>query len=185
MEYMETEKTQVQGTGKTKQLVLTALLFAMALVLSIVEGFLPPVPVPVPGVKYGLSNIAVMYALFFLSKSQAYTIAVLKSVFVLATRGLTAGALSFCGGILSVSVMALLMVLFNRKITYLMLSIAGAVAHNTGQFIAITLIYTGMNMIAYLPILLVSGIVAGTVTAMLLKFILPVFKKLDLNNKTF
>ncbi len=178
MEHTNIEKTNSQGSGKTRQLVLTALLFAIALVLSIIEGFLPPVPIPVPGVKFGLSNIAVMYALFFLSKSQAYTIAVLKAVFIFVTRGIIAGALSFCGGILSITVMALLILLFKKRVTYLILSIAGAVAHNTGQFIAVTLIYTGVNLWAYLPVLLISGLLAGTVTAMLLKFILPAFKKL-------
>jgi len=180
MEDTNFEKTMSQGTGKTRRLVLTALMFAIALVLSIIEGFLPPVPIPVPGVKFGLSNIAVMYALFFLSKSQAYTIAVLKSVFIFATRGLIAGALSFCGGMLSVTAMALLMILFDKKVTYLILSIAGAVAHNLGQFIAVTFIYIGMNLWAYLPVLLISGVAAGAVTSMLLKFILPAFQKAGL-----
>lgn len=178
MERMNIDNTKSQGFGKTKQLVLTALMFAVALVLSIIEGILPPVPIPVPGVKFGLSNIAVMYALFFLSKSQAYTIAVLKAVFIFVTRGAIAGALSFCGGILSIVIMAVLMLLFKKRVSYLILSIAGAVAHNIGQFIAITFIYIGMNLWAYLPVLLISGVLAGIVTAVLLKFILPAFKKL-------
>ena len=46
-------------------LVLTSLIFSAALVLAIVENTLPALPIAVPGVKFGLSNIAVMYALFF------------------------------------------------------------------------------------------------------------------------
>ena len=64
---------------KTRRLALTSLLFAMALILSIVENSLPPILVTVPGVKFGLSNIAVMYALFFLRKKEAFSIAILKS----------------------------------------------------------------------------------------------------------
>lgn len=166
------------NSGKTKQLVLTGLIFSIALVLSIVENTLPPIPLPVPGVKFGLSNIAVMFALFFLSKSQAFTIAILKALFVVMTRGIIAGVLSFSGGILSLTFMLILMLIFRQRISYLVISIFGAVAHNIGQFIAITFIYAGMYLLAYIPILLVSGVAAGIVTATLLRFILPALKKL-------
>ncbi|MEN6313095.1 MAG: Gx transporter family protein [Clostridiaceae bacterium] len=172
------ENRSEANAGKTKRLVLTGLFFAVALVLSIVESMLPPVPLPVPGVKFGLSNIAVMYALFFLSKGQAYTIAVLKAMFVLVTRGLIAAILSLFGGILSLTVMIVLLFLFKSRVSYLLLSIFGAVAHNIGQFIAITFIYAGLNLWAYLPVLAVSGVVAGIATATLLRFILPAFNRL-------
>jgi heptaprenyl diphosphate synthase len=161
----------------TRRLVLTGLLFAVALVLSVLEDVIPPLPIPVPGVKFGLSNIAVMYALFFLKRSQAYTIAALKSIFVLITRGLVAAALSFAGGILSLTVMLIMIILFKNKVTYLVLSMFGAIAHNIGQLIAISIIYTGMYLWAYLPVLLFSGAAAGIITAVLLKTALPMLNK--------
>jgi len=159
-------------------MVLTGLIFATALVLSIVESMLPPLPVPVPGVKFGLSNIAVMYALFFLGGKQAYTIGILKAFFVFITRGSIAGLLSLSGGVLSITVMLLLLLLFREKITYLVISIFGAVFHNVGQFLVIAAIYAGMSMWAYLPVLLVSGVAAGIVTSTLLKFMIPALKRL-------
>lgn len=171
---------EIKNLGKTQIMVLTSLIFATALVLSIIENTLPPLPIAVPGVKFGLSNIAVMYALFFLGKKQAYTIAVLKAFFVFITRGGIAAALSLSGGILSLTVMILLLLLFKEQITYFILSIFGAVFHNVGQFIVILILYTGMNIWAYLPLLLISGVVAGMVTSTLLKFILPALKRLVL-----
>jgi len=170
--------TKIKNLNKTQMLVLTSMIFAAALVLAIVENMLPPLPIAVPGVKFGLSNIAVMYALFFLGKKQAYTIGILKAVFVFITRGGIAGLLSLSGGILSITVMLLLMAVFRDRITYLILSIFGAVFHNVGQFIVITVIYTGMNMWAYFPVLLISGIAAGIVTSTLLRFIMPAFNRL-------
>ncbi len=163
---------------KTKILVLTALLFAVALVLSVVENSLPTLPIYVPGVKFGLSNIAVMYALFFLNKKSAFTIAVLKAGFVLITRGPVAGLLSFFGGILSLVIMSLLIIIFKDKISYFVLSIFGAVFHNIGQFVAISCIYTNMYLWVYMPVLLISGVVAGMATSILLRFIMPAFKRL-------
>lgn len=164
---------------KTKTMVLTGLLFAVSIVLSVVENTFPQISA-VPGVKLGLSNIGVMYSLFFLGKGQAFSIAVLKALFVFATRGLIAAVLSLCGGLLSVSVMLIVMFVFKNKISYLMASIFGALSHNIGQFIAIYFIYTNMYIISYLPLLLISGVIAGTATATLLRFILPAFNKLGL-----
>ena len=163
---------------KTKQLVLTALLFAVALVLSVVENSFPPISAGIPGIKLGLSNIAVMFALFFLYKRQAFTIAVLKALFVLSTRGPIAGLLSLGGGVLSIAVMALLVFAFKDKISYLILSIFGSVAHNAGQFIIISILYTNMYLWVYLPVLLLAGVIAGIATSTLLRFILPALKKL-------
>lgn len=173
-----TGNVRIKNLNKTRMLVLTSLIFAAALALSVVEDMLPPLPVPVPGVKFGLSNIAVMYALFFLGRKQAYAIGVLKAVFVLVTRGGIAGLLSLSGGILSITVMILLMAVFRERITYMIISIFGAVFHNVGQFFVITIIYTGMNMWAYFPVLLISGLAAGIVTSTLLKFIIPAFQRL-------
>lgn len=167
-----------EGLSKTQKLALTAMIFAVALVLSVIENTLPPLPIAVPGVKFGLANIAVMYALFFLGGRQAYVIAVLKGGFGLITRGAVAGALSLSGGLLSVTVMLLLLRLFRRKISYLSLSIFGAVSHNLGQFFVVTALYTGLNIWPYFPVLLISGVAAGIVTSTLLRFILPAFKSI-------
>lgn len=160
-------------------MVLTGLLFAVVLVLSILENQLP-MPVPVPGVKLGLSNIVVMYSLFFVGKKQAFLLAVLKSLFVFMTRGAVAALLSLCGGVLSILMMTMLLLIFKDKISYLILSIAGAVFHNVGQFIAICLLYTSLNLWVYLPVLLISGVIAGVATSTLLKFSLPALQRVGL-----
>lgn len=170
--------TMTGNLHKTKTLVLTSLLFAIALVLAVVENSLPPLPFAVPGVKLGLSNVAVMYALFFLHKRQAFAIAVLKALFVAITRGFIAGLLSFSGGILSLVVMSLLLWVFKDKISYFILSVFGAVFHNIGQFVVISFIYTAVYLWVYLPVLLISGVIAGIATSALLKLILPAFKRL-------
>ena len=165
---------------KTRKVVLTAVLFAVALVLSIVESMIPPVPIPVPGVKFGLSNIVVMYSLLLLGKSTAFTIAILKSMFAIITRGTVAGLLSFTGGIFSILIMIVLMYIFKDSISYFILSVFGAVFHNIGQFTAISLIYVGMNFWFYLPLLIILGFFAGIVTSSLLRFILPALKGVGL-----
>ena len=50
---------------KTHEIALSGLLFALAMALSFVEGTLV-IPGLMPGMKLGLANIVVMYALFFM-----------------------------------------------------------------------------------------------------------------------
>ena len=52
------------------------------------------IPGMLPGIRLGLSNLVTMYCLFFLGKGAGYTMAVMKSLFVLLTRGFVAGLLS-------------------------------------------------------------------------------------------
>ena len=163
--------------SKTKYLAFTALLLGMSVVLSIIENSLPPPAFAAPGVRLGLSNIPVMYALFFLDKGRAFTVAVLKSGFVLLTRGVTAGTFSICGGILSLTTMVVLMRLSN-KASYTAISICGAVSHNVGQLAAVSVIYASFNMIIYLPPLVAAGVVAGVITATVLRCVMPAFERI-------
>lgn len=171
-------KPLVKTSNKTQAIAFASLIFAIAIILAVVESMLPPLPVPVPGVKFGLSNIAVMYALFFLGGKQAYAITFLKGMFVFITRGAVAGALSLSGGLLSITVMLILFFILKEKISYTGISILGAVFHNIGQFLMISFIYMGTNLLAYLPVLLLSGVIAGIVTSTLLRFVLPALNRL-------
>lgn len=170
-------KEKAGKTSKTGSIVLTGILFAAASVLGIFENALQ-LPFIVPGVKFGLSNIVVMFALFYLGTNKTILLALLKALFVFITRGTVAGILSLCGGLLSVIIMLILMFVFKEKISYLMISITGAVFHNLGQLAAISLLYTNILFWFYLPVLLISGIIAGIITSILLKVSLTALSKL-------
>ena len=90
--------------SKTQDIALSGLLFALAMALSFVEGTLV-IPGLMPGMKLGLANIVVMYALFFMGGKQALMLDLLKALFVFLVSGWTAGFLSLCGGLFSLLVM--------------------------------------------------------------------------------
>lgn len=162
-----------------KRITLLGLLFALAIVLSIIEGLFP-MPVPVPGIRLGLANIVVMFALFCLKRSDALILVILKAVFVAATRGAIAGFLSLSGGLLALGIMVLLLILMKDKSTYLLISISGAVFHNLGQIAAASLILK-TALLYYLPVLIISGLITGFATSILLKITSPVFLRLHFN----
>lgn len=110
--------------SKTHEIALSGLLFALAMALSFVEGTLV-IPGLMPGMKLGLANIVVMYALFFMGGKQALVLDLLKALFVFLVSGWTAGFLSLCGGLFSLLVMWVLYDHFPVQPTWFILSVCG------------------------------------------------------------
>lgn len=159
------------------------MLFALAAVLSMLEGLVTPMLGLPPGVKPGLANIVVMYALFFMGAPSALALAFLKALFALLTRGATAGALSLAGGLLSVAVMFCLRLVW-RNVSGFILSVCGALAHNFGQLLMVQLLLTqSVYTLYYAPVLLVSGLVMGPITSVSLKALMPALSRLNLLKK--
>lgn len=159
-----------------KKVAFLGLLFALALVLSFVESAIPVSGFLPAGVKPGLSNIVTMYAVFFWGYGEAFSIAVLKSLFVFITRGATAAFLSVSGGVFSVLLM-LLLLLPKRKLSYLVISMFGSVAHNLAQLLAASVLL-GSDALYYAPVLVVSGVLMGVLTGILLRAVLPALGRL-------
>ena len=149
---------------KTKKLTLLALLTGTALILSYVESMLPSVGIP--GVKMGLANIAVIFALYRLGWREALGISLVRVAMVSALFGsLSALLYSLAGAVLSLAVMALLRK--TDRFSQTGVSVAGGVLHNLGQIALAALILDSGYVFAYLPVLLLSGTVAGALVGLL------------------
>ena len=148
---------------KTRRLLYLALLTAVSLVLFIVENQIPA-PVPVPGVKLGLGNVIVVAVLFLYGPWEALGVLAVK-VFLsaLLTGNLGALAYSAAGGLLSWGGMCLLRPLLREKQLWVA-SVLGAMLHNLGQLLAAMVIAATPGLIAYLPVLLLSGMITGLFT---------------------
>ena len=148
---------------KTKRLVLLAMLTAVAMILSYVESLLPSVGIP--GVKMGLANIAVIFALFRFGGKEAAALSLVRVVLVSLLFGSVGAMLySLAGAVLSLAVMALLRRI--ERFSTVGISVAGGVAHNAGQILMAMLILQTKQLLGYLPVLAVSGIAGGVLTGL-------------------
>ncbi len=161
-----------------KYIALTGMFFALAIALSFFESIIAGLFTLPPGVKIGLSNIVVIYALLSIGKMQAFVLIALKAIFAALTRGFVAGALSFAGGVLSFILMILLVKLAINK-QYYIFCVSCAIAHNLGQLLFLNFILKINYSLYYAPILLVFGIIMGSVTSMSLKILIPVLNKIN------
>jgi len=149
---------------KSKKVVLYGLLIALAFILSYIESIIP-IPVPIPGIKIGLANLVVITALYLMGPKQAFVLSMIRIVLVGFTFGnLSTMLFSFAGGLLSWSLMVLARKIKGLSITGV--SILGGVGHNIGQILVAMFVVNSSSLIYYLPFLIISGLVAGTVIGM-------------------
>ena len=156
-----------------------ALLTAIALTIFMIEAQIPTL-VPIPGVKLGLANIITVFALFAFTPKDAFLILFVRVFLGSVFSGQISTLLYSLGGGLTCFASLLVM----RRIISLeqlwVASVIGAVFHNIGQTI-VAIIVTGTPSIAvYLPILLVSGIIAGLFTGLCAQFLYGKLKKFGL-----
>ena len=139
------------------------LLTAIALGLYALEAALPPLT-SVPGVKMGLANIITLAVYYLYNRRDALMVLLVRVFLAAAVSGrMMTLPYSLSGGLFCFAATALILPLFPLKRLWL-LSMIGAVFHNIGQ-IGAAIVMTGTpDIIWYLPLLLVSGLVSGCFT---------------------
>ena len=150
---------QDRGAGRVARL---ALLTAIALTIFLVEAQLPAAPIP--GVKLGLANIVTVYAVFALGPRDALMVLCARVFLGAVFSGQMMTLLySGAGGLLSWLALCLLCRLLDRKQMWLASPVAG-MCHNVGQLLAAAGVMRTWAVLAYLPYLVIAGVVAGLFT---------------------
>ena len=135
------------------------LLAAAAMALSWLESLLPAFGM-LPGMKLGLGNIVVLFALYRLSLRDAVWLALVRALLCAAMFGNAFSlAYSLAGAALSLAVMAGLKRL--DRFSILGVSAAGGVCHNLGQLLVAIAVLGTARLGWYLPALAAWGTAAG------------------------
>lgn len=160
---------------QNKKLSLIAILTAISIVLGFFENFFP---IPIPGVKLGLSNLGIMISLYLLNFKYTLLIALLKSILipiitgnliVKITIGLPATLLAFLG-----------MFVYSKLTKHLSSPIStgalGAFIHISSQFIIIKHLFIKnlafFKIFPYFSIISIfTGILTGLITYKVIKTI--------------
>jgi heptaprenyl diphosphate synthase len=160
---------------KSKKMAIYGLLVALAFILSYIESLFP-VPVPIPGIKLGLANLVVLTALYSMGVKEAFVLSVIRIFLVGFTFGNPSTMLfSLAGGLLSWFLMSLFK--YSRLFSLAGVSIIGGISHNIGQIVMAMFIVENINIIYYLPFLLISGVATGMIIGILGAMIVKRMKK--------
>ena len=165
-----------------RKYVNLSMFLALTVVLNIVESFIPIFVSFVPGIKLGLTNIVILLVLYFYSFKDALFVSFLRVFLVGILRtGLFSMSFFFSlgGCILSI----IMMYIFKKitKLSMIGISVIGALFHSIGQIIIAIIFLKNMNMMYYLPWLLIfsipTGILIGVISKQILFHLEKILKK--------
>lgn len=152
---------------KAKKVAFLGLSIALAMILSFVEHQIPAL-VSIPGIKIGLPNLVMVFLLYRVGWKETVIVSIVRILLVSMLFGgfnPVALAFSLMGAILSLACMILL-----KKTGWfscITVSISGGIMHNVGQIIAAYWLTATPQIVYYLPVLLISGIVSGAIIGIL------------------
>ncbi len=158
---------------KTREITTIGVLTSISVVISIIEGYFTFIGNIVPGLKLGLANIVVLFALYKYNFKTAISISLVRVFIVSLIR--TGFGLNFffslVGAIFSIIVMALVK---KTKLSIVGVSVVGSIFHSIGQVLVGIMMLDNYNVIYYLPYLLLfsvpTGIFIGIIAMRLLKY---------------
>lgn len=144
---------------KSKKISFLGLSIGLAMILSFVESQIPPL-VALPGIKVGLPNLIIVFLLYRIGWKEAVTVSLIRIFLVSLLFGnIQTITFSFAGAILSL--IGMITLNKTKLFSCITVSIVGGILHNIGQIIA-ACFWTQTSEIAfYLPVLLISGVIAG------------------------
>lgn len=144
---------------------------ALSMILSFVESQIPPLTI-VPGMKLGLSNLVTVFMLYRIGAVETVIVSILR---VILSGILFGSPVSMIYALAGAAVSLIGMILLKKlgKFATVTVSVVGGVLHNIGQIATACFIMDTAQIIYYLPVLMISGTVAGCligiVAAMILK----------------
>lgn len=164
-----------------RKLTILSMMLALSVLLHYIEGLIPPL-IPLPGVKLGLANAISLIVLYYFSRKEYITIGVLRVLLV----GLISTGLFSFGFFISVSgfvlsTVAVLLLSIWRKASIYTLSVTSAIFHVIGQVVCSAILYSQIGMMMYLPIVLVTGVIAGFLIAFVSSLLIKQLDKVHFN----
>lgn len=141
---------------KAKKITLLSLFCALAMIMSYIESFVPLQF----GIKVGLPNIIIIFILYRIGIREAIAVSLVRVLLVSLLFGnIMSLAYSLSGAVLSLSVMIILKSL--NIFSPIGVSVVGGITHNAAQIIVACIIMEVGQIAYYMPVLAVTGIVAG------------------------
>ena len=162
---------------KTKKMIFLGLMVSYSLVLYIIETYIPnPLIAIFPGAKLGLSNIITLVSLIILGVKDTCIILTVRIILSSIFAGPISYLLFSAGG----AYLSLICMHLANKIkgfSLIGVSITGAIGHNIGQLLVASIIIQNINIIGYLPFMLITSLITGMFVGLVSKYCFHKFTK--------
>lgn len=158
----------------SKRLTTDAVYLCAALMLAFMESLLPPLPVP--GLKLGLANLAVLCCAYGVGPADGAAVALARCLLIGLLFGSGTSLLFSLSGTLALLAVLVLLRLTgaHRHLSFIGISVLTAAAHHLGQLSCAALLYGwGFSILSvYGGGLLLAGTVCGALTGWIANLLL-------------
>ena len=145
---------------RTKKVAYISIFITLSMILSFVESQIPAL-VAIPGIKVGLPNIVMVFLLYRVGWKETITVSLVRVLLVSMLFG-NVQTMTFSIAGAAVSLLGMIFLKKIDKFSCIAVSIVGGILHNVGQILAACLWTETAEIALYLPVLLISGTIAGT-----------------------
>lgn len=163
---------------RSRKITLAGMLICVGILVGYLESFIV-IPISVPGIKIGLSNIVSVIALYLFGPSFAAIILLGRVIL----SGLLFGSgisivYSITGAVFSLLGMVLLYKI--KSFSVFGVSLTGGVIHNIAQLFVAYLFIQNTYIFYYIPVLIISGVLSGLLIGFLSNLLIKRFKNINM-----
>lgn len=150
---------------RSKKVAFLGLCITLSMILSFVESQIPAL-VAIPGIKVGLPNLVIVFLLYRSGRKETVAVSLIRILLISILFG-NLQILSFSLAGATLSLISMILLKKSNWFSCITVSIVGGIFHNVGQIIAACLWTQTAEIAFYLPVLLISGTVAGALIGLI------------------
>ena len=156
--------------NKTKRFSYLATMSSLAIVINIIENlFIPPFSF---GIRFGLANIISLVTLKKTGVKDMLIVVLLRLTLGNLIKGTIFGIPFWISSLGIVFSTIIIIILDKLNASILFTSMMSSIFHTLGQVLVVCFVYSNVNIIVLLPVLIVSSLATGVLTGVITKEVL-------------
>ena len=159
---------------KAKKVILISLFVSVALIVSLLEYY---IPIPIPNVRLGLSNIIIINSILLFGFKETFFISFLKAILLVIILGNSISFIyNFSAGFTSIVTMYILNKFCSKYLSLIGISVLGSVSHVMVQILVSMVLLNTRTLINFIPFLGIIGVFTGILVGIISNYMYKILR---------
>ncbi len=159
---------------KAKKVILISLFVSVALIVSLLEYY---IPIPIPNVRLGLSNIIIINSILLFGFKETFFISFLKAILLVIILGNPISFIyNFSAGFTSIVTMYILNKFCSKYLSLIGISVLGSVSHVMVQILVSMVLLNTKTLINFIPFLGIIGVFTGILVGIISNYMYKILR---------
>ena len=159
---------------KAKKVILISLFVSVALIVSLLEYY---IPIPIPNVRLGLSNIIIINSILLFGFKETFFISFLKAILLVIILGNPISFIyNFSAGFTSIVTMYILNRFCSKYLSLIGISVLSSVSHVMVQILVSMVLLNTRTLINFIPFLGIIGVFTGILVGIISNYMYKILR---------